>query len=129
MKLTFIGAAHEVTGSCHYLEAGGKHILIDCGMEQGVQNYEKAELPVGEAMVDYVTLSFSNLPCSLSLSIRAMWYLRPAYSSTRLHPLPFAPPTTTHIFFLNIVFSPRFESFLFFQCALPVPSLYKNRLF
>ena len=32
MKLTFIGAAHEVTGSCHYLEAGGKHILIDCGM-------------------------------------------------------------------------------------------------
>ena len=35
MKLTFIGAAHEVTGSCHLLQAAGKNILIDCGMEQG----------------------------------------------------------------------------------------------
>lgn len=34
MKLTFIGAAHEVTGSCTLLEIGGKHILIDYGMEQ-----------------------------------------------------------------------------------------------
>ena len=36
MKLMFIGAAHEVTGSCHYLEACGKRILIDYGMEQGI---------------------------------------------------------------------------------------------
>ena len=35
MKLVFSGAAHEVTGSKHYLEAAGKHILIDCGKEQG----------------------------------------------------------------------------------------------
>ena len=35
MKLGFVGADHEVTGSCHYLEACGKQILIDCGMEQG----------------------------------------------------------------------------------------------
>jgi metallo-beta-lactamase family protein len=40
MKLTFIGAAHEVTGSCNYLEACGKKILIDCGMEQGKDIYE-----------------------------------------------------------------------------------------
>ena len=26
MKITFIGAAHEVTGSCYYLEAAGKEI-------------------------------------------------------------------------------------------------------
>ena len=31
MKLMFIGADHEVTGSCHYLEVGEKKILIDCG--------------------------------------------------------------------------------------------------
>ena len=34
MKLTFLGAAHEVTGSCTLLETAGKRILIDCGMEQ-----------------------------------------------------------------------------------------------
>ena len=31
MKLKFIGADHEVTGSCHYLEACGKHILLRYG--------------------------------------------------------------------------------------------------
>lgn len=35
MKITFIGATHEVTGSCYYLEAAGKKFLVDCGMEQG----------------------------------------------------------------------------------------------
>ena len=40
MKLQFIGAAHEVTGSCHYLEVDGRHILVDCGMEQGVNTFE-----------------------------------------------------------------------------------------
>ena len=34
MKLTFLGAAHEVTGSCHMIEACGKYMLVDCGMEQ-----------------------------------------------------------------------------------------------
>ena len=29
MQLTFIGAAHEVTGSCTLLELGGCHYLID----------------------------------------------------------------------------------------------------
>ena len=33
MKLTFIGANHEVTGSCHYLEVGKTKVLVDCGME------------------------------------------------------------------------------------------------
>ena len=35
MRLTFSGAAHEVTGSCHYLEACGHKMFIDYGMEQG----------------------------------------------------------------------------------------------
>ena len=32
MKLYFIGADHEVTGSAHFLSACGKNILVDYGM-------------------------------------------------------------------------------------------------
>ena len=61
MKLTFIGAAHEVTGSCHCLQACGKTILIDCGMEQGADAYENAPLPVSEAQVDFVLLTHAHI--------------------------------------------------------------------
>ena len=52
MKLTFIGADHEVTGSCHLLQACGKNILVDYGMEQGVNVFENAPLPINEAMIE-----------------------------------------------------------------------------
>ena len=45
MELMFIGADHEVTGSCHYLNVGDMNILVDYGMEQGVNVYENANLP------------------------------------------------------------------------------------
>ncbi|MBR4168882.1 MAG: MBL fold metallo-hydrolase [Lachnospiraceae bacterium] len=61
MKLTFIGAAHEVTGSCHYLEACGKNILIDCGMEQGQDIYENVDLPIEASMVDYGFLTHAHI--------------------------------------------------------------------
>lgn len=61
MKLTFIGAAHEVTGSCHFLEANGKNILIDCGMEQGPDLYENQELPIGAESVDYILLTHAHI--------------------------------------------------------------------
>ena len=57
MRLTFLGADHEVTGSCHFLQACGKNILIDCGMEQGNDVYENQELPVPASDVDYVLLT------------------------------------------------------------------------
>lgn len=61
MKLTFIGAAHEVTGSCHLLEVNGKHILIDCGMEQGPDLYENQEIPVAVGEIDYVLLTHAHI--------------------------------------------------------------------
>ena len=33
MRLVFCGAAHEVTGSCPFLEVGPTKLLVDCGME------------------------------------------------------------------------------------------------
>lgn len=61
MKLTFVGADHEVTGSCHYLNAAGKHILLDCGMEQGINVFENADIPVDEGLIDYVLLSHAHI--------------------------------------------------------------------
>jgi len=61
MKLVFVGADHEVTGSCHYLEAGGKHILVDYGMEQGINVFENVPLPVDEALIDYVFLTHAHI--------------------------------------------------------------------
>ncbi len=61
MKLMFIGAAHEVTGSCHYINACGKHILVDCGMEQGVNVFENAPLPVEAPLIDYVLLTHAHV--------------------------------------------------------------------
>ena len=61
MRLTFIGADHEVTGSCHFLEASGLNILIDCGMEQGINKYENAELPIPYSDVDYVLVTHAHI--------------------------------------------------------------------
>ena len=61
MKLTFIGAAHEVTGSCTLLECCGGYFLIDCGMEQGVNIFENAPLPVLPGQVDAVFLTHAHI--------------------------------------------------------------------
>lgn len=61
MKLTFIGADHEVTGSCHLVEACGKNILVDCGMEQGPDLYENQEIPVASGDIDYILLTHAHI--------------------------------------------------------------------
>ena len=61
MRLTFLGADHEVTGSCHYLEVNGRKILVDCGMEQGEDIYENQEIPVASSDIDYVLLTHAHI--------------------------------------------------------------------
>ena len=61
MQLTFLGATHEVTGSCFYLTACGKKIVIDCGMEQGPNYFENQEIPVAAGEVDYVLLTHAHI--------------------------------------------------------------------
>ena len=61
MKLTFIGATHEVTGSCYFLEAAGKRFLVDCGMEQGPDQYENQDVPVPMSDVDFALLTHAHI--------------------------------------------------------------------
>ena len=63
-SLTFLGAAGTVTGSKHLLEVGGRRILVDCGLFQGLKelrllNWEP--LPVDPAGIDAVVLTHAHL--------------------------------------------------------------------
>ncbi len=61
MKITFLGAAHEVTGSCTYLEAGDKKGLVDYGMEQGKDLFQNMPIPVEPAELDFVLLTHAHI--------------------------------------------------------------------
>lgn len=61
MRLVFSGAAHEVTGSCHYLETGATRFLVDCGMEQGINIYENIEPPAPWSEIDFVLLTHAHI--------------------------------------------------------------------
>ena len=69
MKLTFVGADHEVTGSCHFIECAGKNILVDYGMEQGRDYFENVPLPVSAPEIDYVLLTHAHVDHSGNLPL------------------------------------------------------------
>ena len=82
MKLTFIGATHEVTGSCYYLEAAGRKFLVDCGMEQGPDYYENTEIPVAPGELDFVLLTHAHMDHSGNLpAIYAKGFQGPIYAT------------------------------------------------
>jgi metallo-beta-lactamase family protein len=64
MEIEFVGAAREVTGSCHIVRANGRTVLLDCGMFQGKRAESDAKnrrlpLPVGQ--IDAVVLSHAHM--------------------------------------------------------------------
>ena len=69
MRLTFSGAAHEVTGSCHYLEACGHKIFVDYGMEQGEDFFENQPVAAGGGEIDYVFLTNAHIDHSGFLTV------------------------------------------------------------
>ena len=63
-KLTFLGAAGCVTGSRYLLEAGGKKLLIDCGLFQGsaeLKDRNWKPLPVDPKTIHYAVLTHAHL--------------------------------------------------------------------
>ena len=61
MKITFLGAAHEVTGSCTYIQVGDKKGIVDCGMEQGRDLFENEILPVPAGELDFALLTHAHI--------------------------------------------------------------------
>ena len=61
MKLTFIGACHEVTGSCFLLQFDHFNILIDAGMKQGTGDFVSIPLPIKPADIDYIFLTHAHI--------------------------------------------------------------------
>ena len=61
MKIQFIGATHEVTGSCTLLTVCGKYYLVDCGMEQGRDVFRNIDLPVAPSLIEAVFLTHAHI--------------------------------------------------------------------
>jgi metallo-beta-lactamase family protein len=64
MKITFLGAAGEVTGSCAYVDTPGARFLVDCGMFQGggdAQAKNRAPFPFDPRALDFVLLTHAHI--------------------------------------------------------------------
>ena len=61
MNICFLGATHEVTGSCSFIEVGGRYGLVDFGMEQGKDVFINRELPVSPAELDFVLVTHAHI--------------------------------------------------------------------
>jgi len=82
MKVTFIGATHEVTGSCTLLQACGKNIIVDCGMEQGADLFENIEIPIAPSDIDAVVVTHAHIDHTGKLPfLVANGYSGPIYST------------------------------------------------
>lgn len=69
MKITFLGAAREVTGSMTLIEVGREKLLVDCGMEQGRDVFVNQSLPVDASEINAVLLTHAHVDHSGNLPL------------------------------------------------------------
>ena len=87
MQVSFHGAAGEVTGSCHLIEAAGQRLLLDCGLIQGRRQDERRNrdaFPFAPERLGAVVLSHAHLdhsgrlPLLINQGFRGPIYCHPA---------------------------------------------------
>ena len=64
MRLSFVGAAQEVTGSCILVESEGLRFLVDCGMFQGGRDAHARNTqawPFAPRDIDFVLLTHAHI--------------------------------------------------------------------
>ncbi len=63
MKITFLGAARQVTGSSFLLEAAGLRVLVDCGLHQERTHLERNwnPFPIPPETLDFLLLTHAHL--------------------------------------------------------------------
>ena len=64
ISLTFLGAARTVTGSKYLLEFGGRRVLVDAGLFQGLKELRERnweDLPIRPDSIDAVVLTHAHL--------------------------------------------------------------------
>jgi metallo-beta-lactamase family protein len=72
MKLTVLGAAGSVTGSCYLIESGNRRLLLECGQFQGTAEEEarnREPLPIAAESLDAVVLSHAHIDHSGRLPV------------------------------------------------------------
>jgi metallo-beta-lactamase family protein len=63
-KITFLGAAGTVTGSKYLVEAGGKRLLVDCGLFEGAKELKQRnweQFAVDPATIDWLLLTHAHI--------------------------------------------------------------------
>ena len=90
-KITFLGAAGTVTGSKYLVEAGGKRLLVDCGLFEGSKELKQRNwdsLPVDPATIDWVVLTHAHIDHTgyLPRLVRS-GYHGPIYANAATHEL------------------------------------------
>ena len=84
MKLSFFGAAHAVTGSCHCLEVNGCKILIDCGLQHGKDEHNNNALDFPADYIDYVLVTHAHIDHSGRIPLLAKEGFHGQIITTRL---------------------------------------------